>query len=109
MRRWLVVLAALALAVNAYTWFEREASLAGRADVIEFERLTGGLGMGASAVPYWDLSGFDPRLEPDCTCTLWPVPGGYLFSPEHRRTVWEPPESFGRAGIPSSRDAGAAR
>jgi hypothetical protein len=93
MRGWLAILGVAAALALAFTLFDSYLPRSGRsADVEAFERLMGGLGMGASCAIYWDFSTFDPRLEPDCTCSLWPVPGGYLFSPEHRMTVFDPPE-----------------
>jgi hypothetical protein len=110
MRRWLLVLflfSGLAFGLTlADTHLPRKARAA---SATEFQRLTGGLGMGAASAIYYDFSTFDPRLERDCTCSLWPVPGGYLFSPEHRLAVWDPPEIFAEAGEVESRRPGGAR
>ena len=91
MRRPLAALAVAALAAFSYTLVESSRRVPDPASAA-FQRMAGGLGMGATAALYWDFSTFDPRLEPDCGCALWPVPGGQLYSPEHRMTVFDPPE-----------------
>jgi hypothetical protein len=99
MRKWVAVLLAAAALVLGFTFLEAARARRGPGPgARDFQRLAGGLGMGAATVPYWDFSTFDPRLEPDCACTLWPVPGGFLFSPEHRATIFDPPETLGPAG-----------
>jgi len=101
MRAWLAVLLVVTVALAGFTCLEARRAGSGPAGAAEdFQRMTGGLGMGATAALYWDFSTFDPRLEADCTCTLWPVPGGFLYSPEHRSTVWDPPETLWRLVTP---------
>jgi len=51
-----------------------------------FQRMAGGLGLGASVRPRWCFVNFDPRIE-HCTCMEQPVPGGYCYCPEHSGTV----------------------
>jgi hypothetical protein len=46
-----------------------------------FQRTVGGLGMGASAAPAWNLIYFDPRLQPVDDSNLWPIAGSYPYSP----------------------------
>jgi hypothetical protein len=46
-----------------------------------FQRTIGGLGMGATPAPAWNLLHFDPRLQSIDDSNLWPVPGGYPYSP----------------------------
>ena len=95
MRTWLAAILGATLGLLVYTALEPRLEPSDRRrDGEEFQRLVGGLGMGSTAMPYWDFSAFDPRLEPDCTCSLWPVPGGFLYSPEHRSTAWDPPENL---------------
>jgi hypothetical protein len=85
--------AVAALAVLGFTFVQARRAGARRARAsADYQRLVGGLGMGATAAPYWDFSSYDPRLDPDCGCALWPVPGGYLYSPEHLTTVFDPPQ-----------------
>jgi hypothetical protein len=100
-RRRLAFLLLAALLALGWTGVE---SLRGRGDAegTAFQQMTGGLGMGATVAPYYDFATFDPRLEPDCTCGLWPVPGGWLFSPEHRSSPWDPPETLWRAVTPET-------
>jgi len=52
----------------------------------QFQRMAGGLGLGATVRPRWCFVNFDPRLE-HCTCAEQPVPGGYCYCPEHTGTV----------------------
>ncbi len=52
----------------------------------QFQRMAGGLGLGASVCPRWCFVNFDPRIE-GCTCAEYPLPGGYCYCPEHRDTV----------------------
>jgi len=52
----------------------------------QFERMAGGLGLGATVRPRWCFVNFDMRLEP-CTCHERPLPGGYCYCPEHSGTV----------------------
>jgi hypothetical protein len=52
----------------------------------QFQRVAGGLGLGATVRPRWCFVNFDPRIE-YCTCAEQPVPGGYCYCPEHTGTV----------------------
>jgi hypothetical protein len=54
--------------------------------VRQFQRMAGGLGLGATVRPRWCFVNFDPRIE-HCTCAEQPVPGGYCYCPEHTGTV----------------------
>jgi len=51
-----------------------------------FQRMAGGLGLGANLRPRWCFVNFDPRIE-HCTCAEQPVAGGYCYCPEHTGTV----------------------
>lgn len=70
------------LAADAYSW--RHAKLD---SVVSFQRMVGGLGMGATVKPSWCYLSYDPRLESRCSCIEWPIPGGYCFCPDHTGTV----------------------
>jgi len=59
---------------------------ADRSAAHQFQRMAGGLGLGATVCPRWCFVNFDVRLEP-CTCTERPLPGGYCYCPEHNSTV----------------------
>jgi hypothetical protein len=52
----------------------------------QFQRMAGGLGLGATVRPRWCFVNFDPRVE-RCTCAEEPLPGGYCYCPEHSATV----------------------
>ncbi len=54
--------------------------------VRNFQRMAGGLGLGATCVPRWCFVNFDPRIE-HCTCPEQPVAGGYCYCPEHTGTI----------------------
>jgi hypothetical protein len=46
-----------------------------------FQRSMGGLGMGAASTPAWNVLHYDPRLQSVDDSNLFPVPGGYPYSP----------------------------
>ena len=52
----------------------------------QFQRMAGGLGLGATVRPRWCFVNFDPRIE-HCTCAEEPLPGGYCYCPDHGGTV----------------------
>lgn len=102
-----VALAAVLLAVTlALQTMDRAAGHRGAAVVgggdrqtaRQFQRMAGGLGLGATVRPRWCFVNFDPRLE-HCTCAEQPLPGGYCYCPEHTGTVSffdvEGPEALG--------------
>ncbi len=66
------------------------AAACGRGEDLEavrtFQRMAGGLGLGASVRPRWCFVNFDPRIE-RCTCAEQPLAGGYCYCPEHTGTV----------------------
>lgn len=72
----------LAIAADQYSW-ERVHS----DQMVMFQRMVGGIGMGAISSPIWNLINFDPRLQPVDDSTLWPVPGGYSYGPDRTATV----------------------
>jgi hypothetical protein len=54
-----------------------------------FQQYVHGLGLGASVSPEWGFMSFDPRIDhADETC-LWPIPGGYCYSPQRGVSVGE--------------------
>lgn len=74
-----------------------------RAALAELQAALGGLGLGAAVVPAWSFNAFDPRLEPTCESSDWPVPGGACYSPDHVGPVshFRPPARGDElAGIP---------
>ncbi|MEN8191080.1 MAG: hypothetical protein ABFS19_14630 [Thermodesulfobacteriota bacterium] len=47
----------------------------------------GGVGMGSVVVPAWNFGDFDPRLQPAGYDQLYPIPGGYSYSPDRLSMV----------------------
>ena len=96
----LLLLSLSVLALDAHRW----RSLSDK-EMRWFQQRTGGLGMGAVAAPAWSVIDFDPRLQPVDESKLWPLPGGYAYSPAstssvtHFREVLEPwdPETTPKA------------
>ncbi|MGO9109659.1 MAG: hypothetical protein ACLP9L_10530 [Thermoguttaceae bacterium] len=66
-----------------------------------FQRMAGGLGLGANVRPRWCFVNFDPRIE-HCTCAEQPLAGGYCYCPEHAGTVSFFAHSSPVAATPSS-------
>ena len=52
-----------------------------------FQAGIGGMGMGATTVPAWNFGDFDPRLQPGSYDRLYPIPGGYSYSPDRLTMV----------------------
>jgi hypothetical protein len=79
--------AGLLAAAAATLGWDAMASRGGpRGHARQFQRMAGGLGLGATVCPRWCFVNFDPRIE-RCTCAEQPVPGGYCYCPEHTGTV----------------------
>ena len=87
----LLVLSLLVLALEADHW----QSVSDK-EMRWFQRLTGGLGMGAVAVPAWNVIDYDPRLQPVDESKLWPLPGSYAYSPAGTSSVTHFPEIWDR-------------
>lgn len=79
---------------------------AGRGTVSEkgaaFQRFAGGLGLGAAVNPKWGFLSFDPRVDSVDETQLYPIPGGYSYSPDRgtavveiREAAWRPREEQG--------------
>jgi hypothetical protein len=47
-----------------------------------FQRYVHGIGLGASASPEWGFIDYDMRIDSVDDTNLWPMPGGYSYSPE---------------------------
>ena len=47
-----------------------------------FQRTVCGLGIGSALRPDWGFATYDPRVDSTDETRLWPVPGGYSYSPE---------------------------
>jgi len=78
----LLVLSLSVLALDARRW----RSLSDE-EMRWFQQRVGGLGMGAVAAPVWSVIDFDPRLQPVDESKLWPLPGGYAYSPASTSSV----------------------
>jgi len=78
--------ALLAVAMGVLVRDEADFAKGRRDAVRQFQRMAGGLGLGATVCPRWCFVNFDPRLE-HCTCAEQPLPGGYCYCPEHTGTV----------------------
>lgn len=78
----LISLSLLAMAWDQYAWKNLRSD-----HMITFQRMVGGLGMGAIPSPIWNFINFDPRIQPVDDSILWPIPGGYSYSPDRTATV----------------------
>jgi hypothetical protein len=78
----LICLTIFAMAWDQYSWKRVQAD-----QMIAFQRMVGGVGMGAISVPIWNFINFDPRIQPIDDSTLWPIPGGYSYGPDRTATV----------------------
>jgi hypothetical protein len=78
----LIALAILAIAYDQYSWKRIQAD-----QMVAFQRMVGGVGMGAISVPIWNFINFDPRIQPVDDSITWPIPGGYSYSPDRTATV----------------------
>lgn len=70
------------IASDKYLWNTYEAEKA-RA----FQRYLSGFGLGATINPAWGFFNYDPRVDHVDETELWPVPGGYSYSPDRRASV----------------------
>ena len=78
----LITLTIFSIAYDQYSWKRIKAD-----QMITFQRMVGGVGMGAISVPIWNFINFDPRIQPVDDSTLWPIPGGYSYGPDRTATV----------------------
>ena len=67
----------------------------GNVGMLAFQQMIGGVGLGAVLVPAWNFCDYDPRLQPNPTDILYPIPGGYAYSPDRLAMV----TSFRKAKI----------
>jgi hypothetical protein len=78
----LVTLTISAVALDQYFWKRVHTD-----QMVAFQRMAGGVGMGAISTPIWNFINFDPRIQPIDDSTLWPMPGGYSYGPDRTATV----------------------
>ena len=81
----LVVL--IALTVSMIAWDQYAWKNVRSDQMVAFQRMVGGIGMGAISTPIWNFINFDPRIQPIDDSTLWPIPGGYSYGPDRTATV----------------------
>lgn len=56
-------------------------------DQFLFQQAIGGVGLGSVTVPAWNFSDYDPRLQDRSEDVLYPIPGGYSYSPDRLAMV----------------------
>ncbi len=78
----LLFLTVLAIALDQYSW--KRVNLD---QMVAFQRMVGGVGMGAICTPIWNFINFDPRIQPIDDSITWPIPGGYSYGPDRTATV----------------------
>jgi len=52
-----------------------------------FQRYVCGFGLGATINPAWGFISYDPRVDHVDEAQLWPIPGGYSYSPDRGLSV----------------------
>jgi hypothetical protein len=78
----LIALTILTIALDQYSWKRIQSD-----QMVAFQKMVGGVGMGAIGTPIWNFINFDPRIQPIDGSTLWPIPGGYSYGPDRTATV----------------------
>ncbi len=83
----LIILFTFSITVIAYDWYSWKDY---RAEKIRaFQQYACGFGLGASVNPKWGFLSFDPRVDSVDETGLFPVPGGYSYSPDGGLSVSE--------------------
>lgn len=78
----LITLTIMAMIWDYYSWKRVKTD-----QMVIFQRMVGGVGMGAISVPIWNFINFDPRIQPVDDSVIWPIPGGYSYGPDRTATV----------------------
>jgi hypothetical protein len=78
----LIALTISAIALDQYFWKRIHTD-----QMVAFQKMVGGIGMGAISTPIWNFINFDARIQPVDDSTLWPIPGGYSYGPDRTATV----------------------
>jgi len=81
------LLVLIALTISAIIWDQYSWERVQTDQMVTFQRMIGGVGMGAISTPIWNFINFDPRIQPVDDSTLWPIPGGYSYGPDRTATV----------------------
>jgi len=78
----LLMVSLIIILMEGYLWKGHEP-----AEIRSFERYVSGLGIGASISPEWGFISYDPRVDYVDETGLWPIPAGYIYSPQRGLTV----------------------
>jgi len=92
----IIVLFVASLTALLYDGYAGKELASGKIDA--FQRFAGGLGLGAAVNPKWGFITFDPRVDGVDETQLFPVPGGYSYSPDRGLSVSHIQEILGHAG-----------
>lgn len=68
-------------------WQDSSKGMIQTGDSKSFQTALGGMGMGATTIPAWNFGDFDPRLQPGEYDRIYPIPGGYSYSPDRLTMV----------------------
>ncbi|HUU81279.1 MAG TPA: hypothetical protein VMW90_07515 [Acidobacteriota bacterium] len=79
----LLVLTAAAIGMDTYVWRHVQAE-----KVVAFQRMVGGVGMGAISTPLFNFINYDPRIQPVDDSVTWPVPGVYSYGPDRTASIF---------------------
>jgi len=55
---------------------------------VAFQRMVGGVGMGAISTPLFNFINYDPRIQPVDDSVTWPVPGVYSYGPDRTASIF---------------------
>lgn len=78
----LIILTTVGIASDTYVWRHVQAE-----KMIAFQRMVGGLGMGAISTPLFNFINYDPRIQPVDDSVTWPVPGVYSYGPDRTASI----------------------
>jgi len=78
----LLVLTVAAIGMDTYVWRHVQVE-----KVVAFQRMVGGVGMGAISTPLFNFINYDPRIQPVDDSVTWPVPGVYSYGPDRTASI----------------------
>jgi hypothetical protein len=88
------VIGALLVVVVSVIWIDwRQANDSMNLEKFRFQQAIGGVGLGSVTVPAWNFRDYDPRLQQVAQDVLYPIPGGYSYSPDRLSMVFTFTES----------------
>ncbi|MGB9629424.1 MAG: hypothetical protein ACPL6D_12245 [Thermodesulfobacteriota bacterium] len=82
-----ILIGLITLTLIAMVWDHSSWKRVKTDQMVIFQRMVGGVGMGAISVPIWNFINFDPRIQPVDDSITWPIPGGYSYGPDRTATV----------------------